>query len=507
MTPGAASWARWIVVLAAGCHNGSPAAESGGPRAVEQSQSGRPTALDQGQSGRPTAGDRARGTQQAKPAPGGAHDEVGTRRSPSASPPGPASPVSTQGSSDSADDTSGGMPTSVQEALAYDPKDPLADLEKADVLDGPTTAVQGGGPCQPLSPPQRLWQTPARLAITVAGPEFVVAGYTLPTPAADDRGDPSERVFVVSMTEQGLPKPLRTMTVDPPHPGERKAAPGLAARDDGHVTLAVVDGAGKLGMQGIDLSSPRAPGRLRAVASGVDSRFAPAVSHVDAGTLIAYTEGSTPMRTHVALVPADSKPPTRTNVTPPQLGATAPTFVRGAYPPQLFVVDARDGMSPLLRVSVTPQGGVRPGEVVVPVGMVASPPQLAVARTGFGTVLAYAGIGSAATTAVGVIDVAPKVGAPSALVKGIAYLPLSVSAESAPDALYFAVDAPRRPGKRPPREIHLVRIDAKGVRETTVVQGPGGDAYGAAIARNGVGTIALAFNSPTGAHVARFRCN
>lgn len=391
-------------------------------------------------------------------------------------------------------------PPTLEEALAYDPADPLKDLEKADVLDRGMVAAELSGPCRYLVPPQRVWPVPGQLAITAAGGEFVIAGYV-----PGKRG--GEQVFVVRVGEQGLPKPLRTFKIDPPHPTPRKAGPGLAARDGNQVSLAVTDGTGALSITDVPLSSAGAASRLRAIASGVDTRFAPAIDHVDAGTLVAYTLGTTPMQTHVALVPADDKPPKTTNVTPSHVGAAAPAFVVGAYPPKLYVIDARDGMSPLLEVSISAQGVPRVAEIVTPVGMVASPTKLAVARTTFGTALAYVGIGSALTSAVGLIDVAPKPGSPIALVKGTAYGPLSVAAANGPDALYFAADAPREPGaKAPKRELHVVRVAAGGLQERTVIQGPGGDAYGVAMARNGAGTVAVAFDAADGAYIARLHC-
>lgn len=394
----------------------------------------------------------------------------------------------------------------VERALAYDPADPLGDLASADVLSN--DADQGdrpelSGPCQWASRPRRLWSRPGQFAIAACGSGFVVAGYA----SAKDATAKTEELVLLRLDGKGPPKLLHTSTVSPALPGERLAPPGLAARDAVHITLATTDGVGALKVAEVAVDRPRASVRLRAIAAAVDTRFAPAVTHVDAGALVAYTEGSTPMRTHVALVRPDGSPATTTNVTPAHVGAAAPAFADGASPPVLYLVDARDGMSPILASKVSAQGAVEQARVVVPVGMVAAPTRLAAGRAAFGTALAYVGMGSAATTAIGVVDVAPKPGSPTAMVPGTAYGPLSVSVAASFDALYFAVDTPTQPGdKAPKRAIEVVRVDGGGARGRSKITGSRGDAYGAAIARGPDGMFGLVYNQPDAAYFARLRC-
>lgn len=397
----------------------------------------------------------------------------------------------------------------VERALAYDPADPLANLEAADALSA--QGNQGAfpdltGPCQWVSRPRRLWPQPAQLAVTAAANTFVVGGYAT-SGASGASGGAGDLLFVLRVEGEGLPKLLHTSAIAPAHPGARLSPPGLAARDVASVTVAMTDGAGALKVAEVATSGPRANTRFESVAGGVDTRFAPAVAHLDAGTLIAFTKGTTPMQTHVALLRHKAGPPQVTNITPGHVGATAPAFSKGESPPRLYMVDARDGMSPILASKVAADGTVSQAEVVVPVGMVTSPTRLAVARAAFGTALAYVGVGAAATTAIGIIDVAPKPGSPSPMIPGTAYGPLAVAAAAAPDAIYFAADAPTERGnKHPKRAIDIVRLGAGGKQVRTRLVGGAGDAYGVAIARSRDGLLGLAFNQPDAAYFARLRC-
>jgi hypothetical protein len=138
--------------------------------------------------------------------------------------------------------------------------------------------------------------------------------------------------------------------------------------------------------------------------------------------------------------------------------------------------------------------------------MVSSPPRIAAASSSVGTYVAYTGLGSAATSAIGLVAIAPVPGSPQALVKGTGYGPLHVSAAAGARALLFAADAPTQPGKDPKHEIHVHVIGINGPGPAAVVRGPGDASY-AALARAEGGSVGLAFTAPAGVYVARLRCD
>jgi hypothetical protein len=189
------------------------------------------------------------------------------------------------------------------------------------------------------------------------------------------------------------------------------------------------------------------------------------------------------------------------------MGAAAATFVAGAVPPVVVAVDARDGVSPLLRIDLAGDGKPGEAQVAVPVTMVSSPPRLASAASGMGTYVAYTGVGSAATSAVGLVSIAPIAGSPTALIPGTAYGPLHVSATDAPRALLFVADAPKQPGKDPLKRIHVHVIGRDGAGTATALEGPGGKANHPVIARDRAGTVAVAYQSGSAVYVALLRCD
>jgi len=390
-------------------------------------------------------------------------------------------------------------PQSPTDLLAYDEADPLGDLESADSISGPApeSSLRPGGPCRELGRPQRLTAADVRASVAAVGDGFVVAGY-------EKRGD-AERVMLLAVPGDGLPRPLRMLALEHPHPTARLAPPGMHAADGHHVSVAVTDGKGRLLMSEVQVARGSA-GRLREIATGVDTRFAPAVAHVDKGTLVAWTVGSTPMGTHFALVPADDKPPELADITPPRQGAAAATFVDGASPPVLLAIDARNGMSPLIRIAFDKEGIPSPPTPEGPVGMVSSAPQLAAARTTLGTRALYTGLGSASTSAVGMLAIGDKGAVPEALVKGTAYGRLHVDAVAAGPYLLLAADAPLKPGKQPPHEVRISRLSDDGTPATSTLRGPGKDTTQPSIARADSGIVAVTYRSEGGLYISRMRC-
>jgi hypothetical protein len=399
--------------------------------------------------------------------------------------------------------------------LAYDDNDPLADLEAADALDqmgkvqplGEQQPPKGG--CVVLDPGRRVWPAPGPVAISGLSRGFAVAGYarkaaTPAAPAAPPQ-ELREQLFLVSVPTEGRPEPIASFDVKPPMTTERLAAPGLTARTDNDVVLAYTDGAGVLRARPMRLGRAGHGASLE-IAKGVDTRFAPALTATQDRTLLAYALGSTPMRTLLVALGTDGRVLDQRDLTPAAMGATAPSFVAGSTPPSLVMLDARDGASPLLRVDLAADGTAAPAQVVTAVSMVTSPPMLAAASSSIGSYAAYTGIGSAATTAVGLLPIAPIAGSAEALVPGTAYARLHVSAATAPRAVLFAASAPTAEGKDPPLELRVHVVGLSGAGPAAVVRAAAG-ARMPAIARDEQGHVGVAFTTPGGAFVAILRCD
>lgn len=422
-------------------------------------------------------------------------------------PAAPAAPAATNPPPAAAPPTPSADQSRVARALHYDDKDPLADLEKADELDrsaGKLPSVEVPAPargCALQGEPRRLWSAPGIANVAAIGGGFVIAGY-VQSPKLGE----SERLFVVYWPANGLPEPVATLRVEPPHPVARLAPPGLAAEPSAGATLAFTDGAGVLFMQRLQVGSAHGAGAKTELARGVDTRFAPAVTYTKRGPLIAYTLGTTPMRSVLARIGARGELLGSHEITPPAMGAAAPAFVQGASPPQLITADARNGMSPIARTPLSEDGKPQPGQDVVPVGMMSQPAQLTAARASFGSFAAYTGLGSAATSAVGLVQLGPKSGAPTALVKGTAYGPLHVAAAASNNALLFAADAPLSAGKAPMHDIVLVRVDERGAGPALHIAAPGGDATQVALARSDDGRVLVVFTGKDAVYAATARC-
>jgi hypothetical protein len=205
----------------------------------------------------------------------------------------------------------------------------------------------------------------------------------------------------------------------------------------------------------------------------------------------------------------------RHDLTPTSMGASAPSFVAGASPPVLVAIDARDGFSPVLRIDIGSDGAPAPATVALPLSMVATPPELAAASSSTGTYVAFAGLGAAATSAVGLVAIAPIAGTPLPLVRGTAYGRLHLAATSAPRSILVAADAPAAapaaaaPGGSAgsaPREVQVRVVGLQGPGPTAVLRGHGG-AANAAIARDDAGNVGVAFSSDSGVYVAQLRCD
>jgi hypothetical protein len=392
----------------------------------------------------------------------------------------------------------------VQEALRYDPADPLSNLEAADVLDrgagrgrNARVAKPAARSCALQDEPRRVWSKPGTASLAAFDTGFVLAGYT--------RTGDAEHVFVVHVTGDGKLEPIASLPLRVPHPAERVAPPGLAASMDHGVTVAYSDGSGELFMQVLRVGDAHGGGHATSLAKGVDTRFAPAVDYVERGALIAYTLGTTPMRSTLVRMNVQGDVIGTHNVTPDGMGAAAPTFVRGASPRALVTADPRNGMSPISRTPLDEEGKPGKVELTAPVGMMSQPPQLSAAQSGFGAYVVYSGMGSAATSAIGLLRIGPKVGAPEAFVKGTAYGALHNAAIALPNAILVAADAPLTPGKQPKHALQLALVDAKGQGPALRVESPSGDATHVALAEGKV-EIGFAFSAPDGVYWGTVRC-
>jgi hypothetical protein len=379
----------------------------------------------------------------------------------------------------------------------------LADLNIED--EGAKTAdtVHGRPPTRGCAPierkPARVWPAPGPTAMVAIDNRFVVAGYA--------RENGTERVFAVSVSPESLPLPLNTRNLDLPMRGERSAPPGLGVRDPHHVVMAYVDGAREVYASTVPVGRSSAGGTPTRVGQNADPRFAPAVSRVGDSSLVAWTEATTPMRTHLIELDKAGRVKRAHDITPAAMGAAAPEFIDGSRPPELLVVDARDGFSPLVRIKISPDG--TPGEptVAVPLRMVSTPVEVAAARNDSVTMAAYTGIGAAATSAVGLQVIEPAADTPLALVPGTAYGRLHVAATAAAAALIFAADAPLKTGASPPHEIQLRLVDASGMGQVTLLRGPEGTASNPAVARRSDGTVGVSFQTGSGVYVVWLKCD
>jgi hypothetical protein len=392
----------------------------------------------------------------------------------------------------------------VQEALRYDPADPLSNLEAADVLDRGAARARKAKLVKPAArscalqeEPRRVWSKPGIASLVAFDTGFVLAGYT--------RAGEAEQVFVVHVTGEGKLEPIASLPLPVPHPGERVAAPGLAADSAHGVTVAYTDGAGELFMQVLRVGAAPGGGHATSLGKGVDTRFAPAVDYVERGALIAYTLGTTPMRSTLVRIGVKGDVIATHNVTPAGMAAAAPTFVRGASPRALVTADPRNGMSPISRTPLDAEGKPGTVELTAPVGMMSQPPQLSAAQSDFGAYVLYSGMGSAATSAIGLVRIGPKVGAPEAFVKGTAYGALHNAAVALPNAILVAADAPLTPGKQPKHALQLALLDAKGLGPALRVESPSGDATHVALAE-GRAEIGVAFSAPDGVYWGTVRC-
>lgn len=376
--------------------------------------------------------------------------------------------------------------------------EPGADEPLLDRLgDAPTPEEEAAAEAMPSPlgsrpPPARgcALQSDAPLRVlTNAGPPAIVAHADAFLVAAyDQRG-----VTIVRARPGALPEPVASIPLDAA--SSRVAAPALERTAENELTLALVDGRGRVLTAALDPAvGATAPIAHEVAASGADPRFSPVVRAIGTRRAIAWTDGTgTPMRLELALIEHGARVAAH-DVTPAAGGGAAPTFVDGDDAPVLLFIDPRVGISVVHRVRLGTDGTPGPTEVARPLNLAAEPPAIAVARarTTARTWLAYAAVGNLATRAVGLVD-ASGTEMPSPLVPGVGYgEPLGVDAVASDHAVVFAVEAPSAAAEHAPHEVRMRRVDDAGPGDPLVVASPATDP---ALARRADGLLAVAYRS------------
>ncbi len=350
----------------------------------------------------------------------------------------------------------------------------------------PTRALAEGGP--------------ASLASTLSG--FVVAAYT--------SGAGGESVSVVRLSPSSPTTPIATLSLGAASPSPRLAPPALAALDDGRVMVAATDARGEVRAGVLGVSAPSMRPALASIGRGADLRFSPAIAPLRGGAAaVAWTDGSgTPMRVRMAVVRFDGRVTSTHDLTPQSLGASAPVATRVADVPEFVFLDARGGLSPVVRVALDEEGAPRPPTIERPLSTVSEPARLAAGNLGARRLVAYTAIGRAATSAIGVVELggtAP----PVPLVPGEGYGMLHVAAVSAPAAVVFGLTRPRA-GIAPTERFHasaeLRLVDEAGPGPALAVGNLNEPVSHLALARADDGTLGAAVTSASGVSVSWLRC-
>lgn len=341
---------------------------------------------------------------------------------------------------------------------------------------------------------------PASIAAAPGG--FVVAGYV--------SHDTAETVVVVRLSPSSATVPLATLSLGAPARPPRSAPPTVTALDSGRVLIAATDAHGAVRAVALGVSSPTMRPELRALGSGADLRFAPAVASLRGGAAaIAYTDGSaTPMRVRLIVVRPDLSTAATHDVTPPSLGASAPVFDRYADSPTLVFLDAHGGLSPVVRLGLAEDGTPGAAQIDRPLSTVSEPARLAAAHLGPRRFVAYTAIGRAATSAIGLVELGGTLPVVP-LVPGEGYGVLQVSGVSAPAAAIFVMTRPV-PGVAATERFNgqvLVRlVDDAGVGPALVVTDAEERASYVALARADDATVGVAYTTSAGVDVRWLRC-
>lgn len=278
-----------------------------------------------------------------------------------------------------------------------------------------------------------------------------------------------------------------------------QGGPSISARGStAIVALATVPGRVLLGR----VPQQEAPTPLVTVAESADPRFAVALGGRAGQPLLAYVRKGRTMRVSALWLSANLAVERSRDVTPAGMGAAAPLLLSGGSGAlaDLVVIDAREGLSPVVRIPLGPRGNVGEPEVLYSLSTVTQPPRFAIAKQANNDAvkIAYVAVGRAATTAIGLVS-APGTAAPTALVPGTGYGTLSVAAAGP----LFAVTVAQ--GSRPedPRSLELRLAHDAPTTPRARVAGP---AKAPALSTDGSGHYALSYATPDGVWLKIFRC-
>lgn len=269
----------------------------------------------------------------------------------------------------------------------------------------------------------------------------------------------------------------------------------------GGTSLVFVDDKGALAHVRYEAEQFGAP---RSLAQDVDRRFDPALARAGGQLLVAFTR-TVDQSMHTFVLRA-AEPAAARDVTPPGHGAAAPSFVLGAEPPILVMIDARGGVSPLLELPF--DGAGKPGAVIVrtPVSQPYAPPALsAVAVPGGELEVAFTAIGKLAATAIGRVPLRRAV-APTALHPSRGYGQLSLSSARGARAVVYAFEVPSDASPDAPHMIELKWIDAQGEGDGLAAPASPDSAREPSIVALRRGAFALAFTRGKRAHALLLDC-
>ncbi len=391
------------------------------------------------------------------------------------------------------------------------PTDRAIAAETKPASDQPETSTRGA--CTLHGESLVAWPHPGPAAIALGPRGWLVTGY--------ERGRKSERAFLVSIANSGGVRTIATFDIRPASSRPRFVPPSVFVHRK-RASIAFVDGRGVLRWSEVSLKKTEQRPRTTAIAQGIDARYAPAQYRIGDDRALAWTDGSRgSLGLRVALLSREGKVTKAFNVTTSKMSGAAPVFLRrGKKYPELYFLDARVGISALLRLSFTgpsfsePSRAPRTPQVMRPISNVADPAQIALAPIAGRLVVAYPGIGHAASSTVGLVF-ADTMDAPTLLVPGVGYGLLRVAAIPHGAGAVFAAEVPQGRPPSAPREIHIIAAtqqSSPGEPETVrlspslSIRGTRGIARFPSLAGNHQ-TLALAFTDPESVRLQRIRCD
>lgn len=357
--------------------------------------------------------------------------------------------------------------------------------------------------------PLALSSTISAPALRGDGGEFVAAWVS--------RGARGEAVELARVTPGQSQRRVASVPVPTAAKRSRFAPPAILPLADGAVALALSDGDGR--MRYTEVSRAGRAADWITLGEHADERFAAALAALGEardGTglrLVAWTRVERgQVRLELARVRAGALVDRR-DASPAGMGGAAPVFVATPHAADasggqvLIFLDPREGTSPVVRAEVGPSGELGPPEVLRPVGTAPGFPGLAAAHTQEDLFIAYAAIGAAATTAIGLFTARTKDSPPVPLLRGLGYGVLRLDAVAGPKRAVFAFEVPRDRSPEGPRDVHLTLADAGGVHAPLVIGGDKEGLRAPALARLAGGTVGLAYAGPGGVQLALASCD